>query len=159
MPQVFSTEQEAYGPLHAEHLLAQYKIAVDMAHQTSVHRRLTNTFFVTLNTTLIGAYIFGSGTSLSSSQTGAFVLLAFFGVVLCFVWHSLIHASSTLNSAKYRVICALEERLPARLYSAEWEILDYGVTSRHKTLSKLEKLIPWLVAAIHIGLAGAIVFS
>jgi len=42
------------------------------------------------------------------------------GVVLCGFWYALINSYRDLNSGKFAVIHELEQKLPARLYAAEW---------------------------------------
>lgn len=58
-----------------------------------------------------------------------------------------------MNSAKYEVIGALEERLPASPYwRAEWVALGEGNDpSKYRPLTHLEQWIPTLFAALYVG--------
>jgi MFS family permease len=133
-------------------LLEQYKIYVEMADRISARRGLTNTFFLTLNSaifTLIGAF-------LTTHPHEASWLLIFPLIVLlgqCLAWFWLVRSYRQLNAAKYAVVGAFEERLPASPYwRAEWKALGQGEDpSRYWPLSHLEQWIPALFAISYLG--------
>lgn len=106
--------------------LEQYKIYVEMADRISARRGMTNTYFLTLNT----AIFTGVGVFWQHPPTGSPVLLTVPCVVLliqCFAWFWLLRSYRQLNTAKYAVIGAFEERLPASPYwNAEWAALGHG---------------------------------
>jgi hypothetical protein len=132
-------------------ILEQYKMYVEMADRISARRALTNTFFLTLNTavfTLIGVF-------LQNHQQAATWLLVFPLIALlgeCAAWFYLVRSYRLLNTAKYRVIGLLEERLPASPYwRAEWKALGEGRDrSKYWPLSHIEQWIPILFAATYL---------
>ena len=133
-------------------LLEQYKIYVEMADRISARRGLTNTFFLTLNSaifTVIG--VFWTNRPHAASWLLIFPLLVLTGQ--CLAWFWLVRSYRQLNSAKYAVIGAMEERLPASPYwRAEWKALGSGEDpSRYLPLSHLEQWIPMLFAASYLG--------
>lgn len=141
-----------------EHYFELYKLAVEMADRTSARRLTANTFFVTVNTGLTAL--------LSARSFGWYVAVA--GVVLCAAWWALIKSYRDLNRAKFVVINAMEERLPARIFSDEWSHLNRGPVSlvptwqalrqwlgRYWELGIVEQLVPAIFAIIYLINLGA----
>ncbi|MEE1753778.1 RipA family octameric membrane protein [Streptomyces sp. SP18CS02] len=133
-------------------ILEQYKICVEMADRVSARRSLANTFFLTLNTTVLTA----AGALAALDLSGRPSMLAFPAAVLvvqCLVWFYLVKSYRQLNTAKYRVIGALEERLPASPYwKAEWTELGEGRDrSRYWPLTHVEQWVPLLFAVFYVG--------
>ncbi|WP_328473301.1 hypothetical protein OHA21_12140 [Actinoplanes sp. NBC_00393] len=137
---------------HPAVLLEQYKIYVEMADRVSARRGLTNTFFLTLNTIIVTAF----GTLWKDEPRASTWFLAIPAVALllqCVAWFWILSSYRQLNSAKYIVIGALEERLPASPYwRAEWTALGRGKDpSRYWPLTHLEQWIPVSFAVVYIG--------
>jgi hypothetical protein len=141
-------------------LLEQYKLYVEMADRISARRGLTNSFFLTLNTGIVGLTA-----ALNKIPTGAqewwlaIPLVAILGE--CYAWFYLVRSYRLLNGAKYRVVGALEERLPASpFWRAEWWELGEGRDrTRYWPLSHIEQWIPVLFALTYIVGFLAIVLS
>ncbi|HZN77067.1 MAG TPA: hypothetical protein VFC00_36035 [Micromonosporaceae bacterium] len=132
-------------------VLDQYKIYVEMADRISARRALANTFFLTLNTLVLAVI----GALWRDSPDAArwilvFPLLAL--LVQCLAWFWLIRSYRQLNAAKYVVIGALEERLPASPYwRAEWTALGEGRDrTRHRPLTYLEQWIPLVFMFVYL---------
>jgi hypothetical protein len=147
-PARWGSQQEAYSNA----MLEQYKIYVEMADRVSARRGLTNTFFLTLNSavfTTIG--VFWTTRAHVISWLLIFPVLVLIGQ--CLAWFWLVRSYRQLNAAKYAVIGALEERLPASPYwRAEWKALGEGKDpSRYWPLTHLEQWIPTLFAACYLG--------
>ena len=124
-------------------VLEQYKLYVEMADRVSQRRGLTNTFFLTLNTTIFTLFgVFWTDRPAGSSWWLLVPLMVVLGE--CFAWFYLLRSYRLLNSAKFKVIGALEERLPASPYwKAEWSALGQGTDrSSYWPLSHIEKWIP-----------------
>jgi hypothetical protein len=139
------------SPEQASILVEQYKLYVEMADRVSARRGSTNTFFLTLNTAAVTAIgLLWSGHLRESKWILAFL---FAGLIIeCMAWFWLLRSYRQLNSAKYAVVGAVEERLPASPYwSAEWVALGEGRDpARYWPLSHIEQLIPSLFASIYI---------
>jgi hypothetical protein len=140
-------------------LLEQYKIYVEMADRVSARRGLTNTFFLTLNTAAITAI----GVAWGGKEHGLRWVLPFLfvGLVIeCLAWFWLLRSYRQLNTAKYLVVGALEERLPASPYwAAEWSALGKGEDpARYWRLSHLEQWTPALFIGLYLfGFIAALV--
>lgn len=131
--------------------LEQYKLYVEMADRISARRGLTNTFFLTLNTAIFAAI----GASWKGRLAFPAWLLVFPLVALliqCGVWFFLVRSYRQLNSAKYTVIGALEERLPASPYwNAEWKALGEGKDkAKYRPMTHLEQWVPLIFAATYL---------
>lgn len=132
-------------------VLDQWKIYVEMADRISSRRGLTNTFFLTLNTAIFTAIgVAGKGTSGVSSWLLVFPLIVVLGE--CAAWWWLVRSYRQLNSAKFKVVGALEERLPASPYwRAEWVALGEGEDWRkYLPVTHLEQWIPILFAGVYL---------
>jgi|ERR1700737_1899145 hypothetical protein len=141
-------------------MLEQYKLCVEMADRISARRGLTNSFFVTLNTGIVGLFA-----ALHRVPTGteawwlAIPLVAILGE--CYAWFYLVRSYRLLNGAKYRVVGALEERLPASpFWRAEWWALGEGKDrARYWPLSHIEQWIPILFALTYFAGFLAVVLA
>ncbi|MGI8809294.1 MAG: RipA family octameric membrane protein [Acidimicrobiales bacterium] len=132
-------------------VMEQYKVYVEMTDRISQRRGLTNTFFLTLNTaifTLVG--IFWKDQPRGPKWALAFPLVIALGQ--CFAWFYLVRSYRQVNTAKFQVIGALEERLPASPYwRAEWTALGEGNDrTKYWPLSHVEKWIPILFGATYL---------
>jgi hypothetical protein len=147
-PAQWGGQPEAYSNA----MLEQYKIYVEMADRISARRGLTNTFFLTLNSTVFTTIgVFWTTRAHAASWLLIFPVLVLTGQ--CLAWFWLVRSYRQLNAAKYAVIGALEERLPASPYwRAEWKALGEGKDpSRYWPLTHLEQWIPTLFAACYLG--------
>jgi hypothetical protein len=129
-----------------------YKLAVEMADRISARRGVANSFFLTLNTGALA--VIGTAT--------VRWYLAAAGIVLCVSWWALLKSYRDLNRAKFGVILAMEERLPARVYSNEWEQLrkepiPFALRpaivrswfAQYRELGYIERIVPWVFALIY----------
>ena len=115
-----------------EHYLELYTLAVEMADRVSARRAAANSFFLSVNTALL--VLVGGG------SFRWYVAAA--GIAVALAWWTLLRSYRELNRAKFRVILALEERLPARVFGAE-QIPQY------RELGRVERVVPWVFAALY----------
>ncbi|MGW3071986.1 RipA family octameric membrane protein [Kitasatospora sp. NPDC001132] len=155
---VGAREYEA-GEKYQAAVLEQYKLYVEMADRVSARRSLTNTFFLTVNAALLAGVGAVRGGALEGLPTWGLVVAGLVAVGQCAAWFLLIASYRQLNRAKYRVINALEQRLPARAYDAEWVELGDGKTiRRYLPLTLVELWIPVLFLLFYLT-AGAVAVS
>ncbi len=132
-------------------VLEQYKLYVEMADRISERRGLANTFFLTLNTAIVTAVaVFWKDHPSALIWWLVFPLIVVLGQ--CFAWFYLVRSYRHLNAAKYQVIGALEERLPASPYwRAEWLALGEGKDPRkYWPLTHIENWIPILFGTVYV---------
>ena len=148
--QIDAQDYEGAHERYQTAILEQYKLYVEMADRISGRRGLTNTFFLTLNTlvfTTIGVF-WKDRPELNPSLLALPLVIA---LGQCAGWLMIVRSYRQLNSAKFRVIGALEQRLPASPYwNAEWKALGDGRDWRtYLPLTHLEQWIPILFALVY----------
>src|SRR2546425_4139700 len=120
---LIGVHQENYGAHYAEHLLEQYKLYVGMADKISERRQSGNSFFLAINTALVGVL------GIVWPRTGGLISVLWYavvsaaGMILCYSWYRLLESYRQLNTGKFKVVHAIEQHLPLRPYDAEWTIL------------------------------------
>lgn len=78
-------------------------------------------------------------------------LLAIAGIALSYLWYRLIRSYRDLNSAKFKVIHAIEKRLPLSPYDAKWEAMECGENPKlYKPVTHIEICVPWVFFALHV---------
>ena len=128
------------------HLLDQYKLYVEMADRISSRRQSANSYFLSINTALLGfiGYIGGKEPTIYLS------LVATAGVALSYLWYRIIRSYRGLNRAKFLVIHEIEKRLPISPYDAEWEAMGRGDDPKlFKPFTHIETGVPWVFLALH----------
>ncbi|WP_455768886.1 RipA family octameric membrane protein [Micromonospora tulbaghiae] len=132
-------------------ILEQYKLYVEMADRVSARRGLTNTFFLSLNTLIATAA--GVVWKDRSALEVWYLSVPLAALLLqCAAWFWLLRSYRQLNSAKYVVVGALEDRLPASPYwRAEWKALGEGRDpSRYWPLTHMEQWIPVSFGVVYV---------
>lgn len=127
------------------HLADQYKLYVEMTDRVSSRRLTANTYFLSVNTALLGyvAYI-------AKDNTDYLWLLGLAGVALCGLWHRIISSYRDLNTAKFAVIHEMEKLLPLSPYAAEWEAAGKGKDSKkYHPLTHIEVGVPIIFLVLH----------
>lgn len=144
-----SIAKEDYSDKYDDHVFEQYKLYLEMTDRISSRRQAANTFFLSLNTALVAL----TGYAKSSIDTSFFyyLLTSFSGVILCYVWYRLVLSYKNLNSAKFKVIHVIEDKLPLKLYKAEWDAVGQGKDKKlYHPFTNLEMCIPWIFAGIYL---------
>ena len=145
---LFTTPEEEYGESYKANYLEMYKIYLEMADRISSRRQSANSFFLAINTTIVGfvGYVqFGAEKSLPF-----YYLVGIAGMVLCYIWYRLIKSYKHINSGKFKVVHEIERNLPMSPYDAEWEILGRGKDPKlYLPFTKVELRVPWVFFSLH----------
>jgi hypothetical protein len=143
--------------VNTQQIFEQYKICIEMADKISERRGTANTFFLTFNTTIVGA-LSAFYKDVPSEAASAFFAAT---IVLCVTWAFLLRSYRTLNTAKFKIIGLLERRLPASpFWSAEWQALGEGKDWRkHIPLGPIETIVPVLFILVYLYLMYLKFFS
>mgnify|MGYP001398932319 CR=1 FL=1 len=124
-------------------LLEQYKLYVQMADNISTRRGQTNTFYITVLSTIITIFAFFKKKDVSDPML---LIVSLLGLLLCFIWRKNIQSYRQLNSGKFKVITNMENYLPYKCYTEEWNILDNGENKKkYKKLTAIEQQVPILL--------------
>lgn len=141
--------QKDYGEHYKPHLLEQYKLYVEMADRISARRQTANSFFLSVNTAIIA--LIGYINFASKTTTNFYWLVSLAGMVLCYMWYRLIRSYKGLNSAKFKVIHEIEQKLPFAPYDTEWDKAGRGKDPKlYLPCTHIEMVIPWVFFAIHV---------
>ncbi len=123
--------------------MEQYKLYLEMLDNISERRQHANNFFLTVNTgvcALIG-YIFSKDADAQFRSFFWFVPIA--GILLSYFWYRLIRSYRDLNTAKFKVVHLMEQRLPLAPYHTEWLALGEAKDpKRYVPFTHLEIWIP-----------------
>lgn len=155
---LFISASEKYGDKYIEHLLDQYKIYINATEKISDRRQKTNEFFLALNTALVALLGFIATKTSQSEITLMIGVSAIAGVTICYLWYRIIASYKGLNSAKFKVIHAIEMRLPLALYDTEWEMLGRGKDKKvYWPFSHIELHVPKIFIVIYIALILSVI--
>jgi uncharacterized membrane protein YuzA (DUF378 family) len=139
-------------------LYEQYELYVELMDKVSERRNQANTQFLTANTGLVGLYVVALAlladlNILNNSFTLRLLtaVVGVCGILICLFWFALINSYRNLNTGKFAVIHELEQRLPARLYEAEWIGMRKGKSlTSYIPLTHIEIGIPIVFAVIYL---------
>jgi hypothetical protein len=140
-----------YGENFQLHLLEQYKIYVEMTDRISARRSQTNSFYITLLSSLLAFISLVSDKQLfSTSKDELLFLVAILGIFLCYSWYANIRSYKQLNSLKFKVVHEMEQCLLFACYDREWEILKKEKNNEYLRLTKVEQYVPFALAIPYI---------
>jgi len=144
-----------HRPLSAsddDRIVEQYKLFVDSEERLVSRRQEENRFFLSVNALVLTviSLLLRQGLDDRAAWAGI-LLLAGAGLILCYAWFRIIDSYRTLNEAKFVVINAFEEQLPARMFGAEWEAAK---TREYRPFTRIEREVPFVFGLLH--LVGAI---
>ena len=140
------------GPL-PDGFLDLYKLAVEMADRISARRGLTNSFFLTINTAVVGV--------LGTQSSRWYFAVA--GITLSVAWWASLVSYRNLNAAKFKVITSMEQRLPRQIYEEEWTLLSsrrgpagsdppyLSRISKYRELGWVERVVPLVFVLLYVG--------
>ena len=148
--------RESYeGSFNAD-LLEQYKLYVQSAENVSARRVASSNYLLTLNTALVALYGLQSASFGENYWT---LLVPIAGILISWLWCSIIKAHVDLNRVKFEVIHEFEEHLPAAMYKHEWQLAEGGQGKAYRAVTTTERWIPSLFAILHAVLAIIIGFE
>lgn len=165
-----TTEQELFGEYQTETLnepevsilVEQYKLFVGTSESLVSRRQHVNTFFLSINSVLLATIGLLIREQLANSIAGPLlVVFGISGIILCFAWHRMILSFGQLNHGKFEIIQALERKLPARIFAAEWVALGQGKDpSKYMPFTHTERRIPWIFGVLEtlVFVAGIILW-
>jgi hypothetical protein len=142
---------------YQEAVLEQYKLYVEHTERVANRRSALNMFFLTLNGLVLSAV----GVFWRDRPAGLLAWWLVFPLAValaeCAVWYGLVSLYRGLSRAKWAVVAAFEEELPARAFvESEWHTLvrpGQGRGRRWRSLTGLEQTVPVLFAAAYLAAA------
>lgn len=141
--ELYNYNEQEYGEQYKDHLLEQWKTAVEMSSSLSDRRTNSNNIFTTINTILIAILTF------KIDQKN--VLFGVVGIIICISWICSLENYKKLSSVKFNIINKLEKKLPVNLFDYEWELVGRGQDKKkYKKMSKIEMFIPYVFIVIYL---------
>lgn len=125
-----------------------YKLYLEMVDRISDRREKANGFFLAVSAALL--------TLLSKGPDEPIVMrcvVPLASCILCVIWARMIRSYRDLNTAKFKIVHALEQHLEVRPYVAEWEAVERGNNPRlYLPFTHVEKAVPWLFFWFNVAL-------
>ena len=127
-----------------------YKTYLQMADKISDRRQSANSYFLTINTVIVGLISYLSFGTDTKNSDPYYILVSIAGMVICYYWYRLIRSYKDLNSGKFKVVHEIENLLPISPFDDEWEKLGRGKDkSKYLPFTKIEMRVPWVFFALH----------
>ena len=126
-----------------QELLEIYKLHAELADSVSKQRATTNRFYVLIFSGL--AVLFSAFLQRKDGVPLGWFMVGFgvFGMLLASAWYIIIRSYCQLNSGKFQVLLALEEKLAYPFFKREWKLLGEGKDSKsYRKLTAVETFVP-----------------
>jgi hypothetical protein len=142
-------------------LLEQYKLYVDGLEKLIARRLTMNAFFISINTILLGGAVVTSKikdvVSVPIALAGG-IAMALTGIMVSLVWKRLLQTYGVISKAKFDILHAIEERLPAKPFLDENKLLE---ERKYKSSSATEGLLPILFGLLYstIGIVTLVILA
>lgn len=134
-----SVSREEFGEQYNTVVLEQWKTCVEMANSNTEKRTNSNNIFITINAAILAI--------ISFSLDYKSIILSIVGIAVCVVWVFSIESYKKLSSVKYHIVNEIEEQLPLKPFTYEWDTLNSE--KKYPGLTKIEKVLPWLFIILY----------
>jgi hypothetical protein len=144
-------------PTQQDRILSQYTTMVTSWEALVNRRQTVNTFYLSACAALLTGL--GVLLPLSKDLPGiqlalGIIILALVGAVIAHAWQTTLTAYGTLSTAKAQVVTTLEQRLPVRLFDAEWLALQSRRYTSTTSTDRLTARVFQVLFVITLVLAG-----
>ena len=148
--ELLKQSEEEYGKDYRFHYLEIYKLYVGMADKISERRQAANSFFLTINTVIVGLISYLQLGQTVETASIFYLIIGTAGMIICYAWYRLVLSYKQLNSGKFKVIHLIEQNLPLAPYDAEWEMLGRGEDAKkYLPFTHVEIFVPWVFWGLH----------
>ena len=147
------------NPKRMEDLVEQYQLYVQTSESIVERRQAISSFYVGINTAIITAIttiisILMGIDMLSNKPLSIGIIMlvsSLLSVVLNSNWYLQLESYGKLNSAKMKVISALEKHMPANIFDTEWRIMSSKIGGKkYRSFTNIEKTVPMVFSVIFI---------
>ena len=126
-----------------QELLEIYKLHAQLADSVTKQRATANRFYVLIFSGLV--VLFSAFLQRKNGVPLGWLMIGFglFGMLLAWAWFIALRSYCQLNSGKFQVLLALEEKLAYPFFKHEWELLGEGKDSKnYRKLTTAESRVP-----------------
>ncbi len=117
----------------------QYNLMVQSSELLVSRRQTVNSLYLSASFALlagIGVLVSSvSAITIKWASSGG-IFLGLVGIALAYNWKRTLQSYGLLNKAKFQVIGALENLMPAKLFDAEWKVLE---AKRYKSTTSMDQ--------------------
>ena len=147
------------NPKRMDDLVEQYQTYVQTSEAIIERRQAISSFYIGVNTTIITAIttIIGilMGTDMLSNKPlsiGIIMLVSsLLSIILNSNWYLQLESYGKLNSAKMKVISALEKHMPANIFDTEWRVMSSKIGGKkYRSFTNIEKMVPMTFSVFFI---------
>lgn len=137
-------------------LLEQYRIVVETAERLEDRRQSLHTFFLSINSLLLAAIGLVGKAAVDGDSLVALVVpvISILGWLLATTWARQIQSYGQVRKGKFAIVNALEARLPAAPFVAEWIAL---LQRNYESFTDSEQRVPHAFATLYVLAAAAAV--
>lgn len=153
LEKLFSISEKDYGDGYKDRLFEQYQLFLKMIDNLNERRSTANNFFLSVNTGLLTALGILSSVGIKDGILNTWWILAgaAAGILFSYSWIRTVKSYSQLSAGKWRIVHAIERKLPLRLYETEWDVLKEGEDPKtYKPLTDVEGTVPKIFQIIYI---------
>ena len=134
-------------------LLEQYKLYLQLLDKISDRRQSANSFFLSINTGLCALMGYMFSREVPAELRPLLWVIPLPGILISYFWFRLLRSYRYLNAAKFRVVEAIEERLPIAPYAAERIALrSESKGHRYIRLTNMEIWIPRCFVFLYVAI-------
>lgn len=146
-------------PKRMDDLVEQYQTYVQTSEAIIDRRQTISSFYIGVDTTIITAIstIIGvlMGSDMLSNKSLSIGIIMLVSSLLCVVlnanWYLQLDSYGKLNSAKMKVISALEKHMPANIFDTEWRVMSSKIGGKkYRTFTNIEKMVPMILSIFFI---------
>ncbi len=151
---IFSLSKEDYGDDYDNKLFEQYKVYLKNIDSLENRRKVTHSFFLSINTGLIAALGILAQFGIAYQDTNQLWLVGggIAGILFAYSWFRTIRSYILLGTVKWDIILEIEKKLPLKIHEVEWNILTSKKKrwSRYTKLTDVELAIPIIFIALYV---------
>lgn len=151
---IFSKSKEDYGDDYDDKLFEQYRIYLSNIDSLENRRKITHSFFLSINTGLIAALgiLAQFGTTFESNNQFWIIGGGVAGILFAYSWFRTIRSYILLGTVKWDIILKIEERLPLKIHEIEWTVLrnKKGRLKKYRKLTDVELVIPLIFIGMYV---------
>lgn len=126
--------------------MSQYLMYAQTAENVSGRRIATLQLMSAASAALLATLSFG----LSGDAFFAYgIVISVVGILIACLAHSLVKSHRMLNNIKYEIILEFEQKMPARPFTREWDLLQ---ARTYMQLTRIERWIPVVFGVVHLSI-------
>lgn len=150
LEKIFSISEKEYGSSYKDQLFEQYKIYLKMIDKLNDRRATANSFFLSISTGLLAALGILFNVSITSPNNAFLFIGSISGILFCYAWVRTVKSYRQLSAGKWKIVIAIEKKIPLSLHEIEWKILGEGKNkSLYKPITDVEQIVPGIFLGIY----------